>query len=606
MLLTLDFSCKSSGMENFMKKRITGLIGVLLSMSMLTGCGLLTDSQNYNFNKDGVPIKDENGNEISVEIMNNRNKSAEIYIDTTSGMTEIVSSPNVQEIVQDSADAITKTWNDVETSLYTVGSNSIDGQSNISQINNLAAFKYEGASSDVLVRAIENAPNVINEKVIDPRIKLIITDIRPQLQNYQELASKLDKELMQQEKSFAIISVETQKPFVIFAVGALNDLASYLDRFYSMPNVTAFNPNMDWNSIDQQRMINCKIYAQNSGIEGVNFDNIAYVERGSYEIQTNTPDSENAAPPPPGEPGKPGGMPQNGKGNPPKNAGAGNAPGGNGAPPQMPDGQRFAGDEIGSFSILRPDYTPEYLKKSIEGTVNFAPEDYSNAEIPLDRSVEVELPSEVDSADLSAEDIHYIGFKSLLWSGSKYVADNNTKVSGKIKMTIPFNSINQIQLSDLDFETSTSYFDANKGDNEFHENKKTLKDNVEVAFANNEGPTESLWRIDNQDKTVMVNIYVNDLRDLPYATKLNITVGTSDPGKIPVWVQEKTQTADFKNLQNFVSLLNDYHTKDNKYSETITVYLMAGDSQLDKSITSESFIALMNEGSSDSGNAEGE
>lgn len=593
-----------------MKKRITGLIGAVLSLSMLTGCGLLTDTQNYNFNKDGIPIVDESGEEVSVEVMTNKNKTAEIYIDTTAGMAAVAAAPKVQELVQDSADAVTKTWNDVETKLYTVGSNSIDAQASVSQINNLAAFAYNGESSDVLIRAVENAPNVVNEKVIDPRIKLIVTDLSTQLQNYQELASKLDKALMQQNKSFAIISLETQKPFFIVAIGALNDLSSYLDEFYAMPNVVEFNPNMNWNTADQMRPINCKIYAQNSGIEGVNFDSITYVERGNYEVSSGNAAAE-AAPPAGEMPGGNGALPAGGmpggNGAPP----AGGAPGGNGAPPaggasggngepmMMPGGMMLVDDEVGSYSILRPDYAPEHMKKYVEGTVNFAPEDYSAADIKLDRSVEVEVPLNVDEADLSADNIHYIGFKSLLWSGTKLIDDTNKKIAGKIKINIPFKSINQIQLSDLNFSSSTEYLDANKGENEFKENGKQLKENIEVAFASNEGPTESLWRIDNQDKTVMINIYVSDLNELSHATKLNITVETSDPGKIPVWVQTKTMSNEYKNLQSFISLLNDYHTKDNKYSETITVYLTEGDSELDESITAEPFLPLVSGDSSD-------
>ncbi len=265
-----------------MKRKFAGIVCLILTVSILAGCGVLTDRRNYNFNKDGIPITDSDGKEVVVEVINNKNKTAEVYFDATDGMREIIADGIVQGIVQDSVDAITKTWNDVTSSLYTVDADSIDPQSSVSIINNLSAITYAGTSNDTLIRAVEHEPNKSNEKVIDPRIKIIVTDLRSQLQDYQTLAATLAKDLMEENKSFAVISVKTQKPFFIFAIGVLNDLSKYLNEFYAMPNIVMFNPNMNWNTADQERNINCKIYAQNGGIEGVDFDNIQIREQGTY------------------------------------------------------------------------------------------------------------------------------------------------------------------------------------------------------------------------------------------------------------------------------------------------------------------------------------
>ncbi len=565
-----------------MKRKFAGIVCLILTVSILAGCGVLTDRRNYNFNKDGIPITDSDGKEVVVEVINNKNKTAEVYFDATDGMREIIADGIVQGIVQDSVDAITKTWNDVTSSLYTVDADSIDPQSSVSIINNLSAITYAGTSNDTLIRAVEHEPNKSNEKVIDPRIKIIVTDLRSQLQDYQTLAATLAKDLMEENKSFAVISVKTQKPFFIFAIGALNDLSKYLNEFYAMPNIVMFNPNMNWNTADQERNINCKIYAQNGGIEGVDFDNIQIREQGTY-----LSGGDGDVPPPPPEGEVLGGSNEA----PPQGAPGGQPPQGNpGAPGGMSGNSMFKEDLTGSFTILRPDYAPEYLKTDIEGTANFCPEDYPNAVIPISRTVDVEVPEGVNEEDLKIDNIHYLGFKSLLWSGSDYLEQIDGKVSGKIKFTIPFVSIDQIQLTDLQFESSTEYYDANKSDGEFYDSDRKVKNNIEVAFANNTGPTDSVWRIDNQDKTVMVNIYVTDLLELPYATKLDITIGATDPGKMPVWAQSWSQMAEFKNLQNFISLLNDYNTKDNKYEETVTVYVMAGDKELDGEISCEPFM----------------
>ena len=234
-----------------MKRKFAGIVCLILTVSILAGCGVLTDRRNYNFNKDGIPITDSDGKEVVVEVINNKNKTAEVYFDATDGMREIIADGIVQGIVQDSVDAITKTWNDVTSSLYTVDADSIDPQSSVSIINNLSAITYAGTSNDTLIRAVEHEPNKSNEKVIDPRIKIIVTDLRSQLQDYQTLAATLAKDLMEENKSFAVISVKTQKPFFIFAIGALNDLSKYLNEFYAMPNIVMFNPNMNWNTADQ-------------------------------------------------------------------------------------------------------------------------------------------------------------------------------------------------------------------------------------------------------------------------------------------------------------------------------------------------------------------
>ena len=125
-----------------MKKKLIRAMSAVLAIGMLAGCGALTDNTNYNFSKDNVAVLDENGEEIAKTVFTNRNKTVEVYFDTTEGMEEVVRDTTAQGIVQDAADAIIKTWNDAEISLYTIGENSIDEQSSISYINNIFIRKF--------------------------------------------------------------------------------------------------------------------------------------------------------------------------------------------------------------------------------------------------------------------------------------------------------------------------------------------------------------------------------------------------------------------------------------------------------------------------------
>ena len=550
-----------------MKKRIIGILCAIIATSMLASCGTLTDTTNYNFPKEGIVETDEKGMEKEAVVFTNKNKNAEVYYDVSISMQGGAGDRVTQGIVQDSVDAITKTWNDVSTELYSVNESGIEKKDNISYINDLSKITYSGESSDSVVKAIDNE-NKSGEKVIVPRIKLIVTDLNGQLQNYQDLAEESSKKIIDKKQSFAIMSVKTANPFFIIAIGNLTDLSSYIDEFYNMPNVSSYNGTMDWTGMDREYNVNCKICPQNSGIVGIDYDNIKSVEQGTYAVDKNGKAVENNSASgqiPVGNPGEQ--PPAGGPGGPPP-AGGSNGGGAAGQAPQdLPRGLALQTDEKGSFSILRPDYQSSQLDK-VEGTVNFTPD--------KDNTVELDTPVNISTDDVKPEDIRYLAYKSMLWTKSPIV-DLTDDIAGKIKFNVPFESVSQIQLSNLDFGVETNLSDAKNSDKEFFDSDNITKDNIEVTFASNGGPQSTEWRIDNVDKTAMINVYVKDLTLLSYVTKLDITFSASDPGSIPVWVQEWSKNPKFKNLQNFISLLNEYNTKGNKFEEKLTVYLLAGD-----------------------------
>lgn len=546
-----------------MKKKIIGILSLLLSASMLTGCGkVLQDDNNANYSKENVDMVNSDGEAYTVTY-NNRNKIAEVYYDINPAMIGIAADETAQSVIKDSVDAITKTWNDVETSVYSVGEGDEPKEESSGVLNDIASINYSGTNTDTVRQALEYAPNKSGDKVLDPRIKLIITDLASQLSGYQDIAKEIDADVMKKNKSMSVFSVKTETPIFIFAVGALNDLSEYIDKFYASDEVVNLNGTMDWTTIDMERTVNCKLYPQSAGISGIDYDNIKTIEQGEYLAGGG--DIPGA--PPAGAPGEQG----------PGGAGAPGMP-----PAGMPQGNQGAGgrgneedspfkvDKGGSFTMLRSDYTKDMLKESVEGTVNFAPEDGDE-----ERSVQVVLPEDV-SQDVNDDDVQYLAYKSLLGKGSDEL-DAIKDIAGKIKITVPFSSMSQIQLTDLNFELNTTYYDATASDKKFYDSTKKIKENVEVAYASNEGPQETQWRIDNQNRTAMFNIYVNDLKKLEYATKLDLQFTASTQSKTPVWVQEWSKMSQFKNLKSFIDLLDDYNMKDNKFEDKLTVYLISDD-----------------------------
>ena len=592
-------------------KKLTKLCAALLSAIFLfTGCkgsSTIVDNKNYNFDHNNVAFMDEDGNEVSRTVYVNKNKSAEFYVDITNGMAEISADANFQKILLDSYDAIQKTWGEVETDVYAVG-NSVESK-DISYLNSFSNNNFSQDTDSVLSQAITANPKTSNEKTIVPKIKLIVTDLSDQLLNYQKLASTLKSEVMEKDLSFAILVVNTAKPFYIFAVGAVQDLSDYLDTFYQMPDVSGFigNP-IDRLDMDKVYPINCTVYAQQCGVMGINYSGITLIENGSVQV----------APPgaPPINAGDPNGQPlMDPNGQPPMNPNGQPPMNPNGQPPMNPNGQPGQGapgddpnaqptiDEAGSFSVLRYDCTGEYLRGSfdkdkiknygvynvgIEGTVNFTydkSEQDSNEDFPW---VELAVPEDVSEEDVSVQDIKYIAFKSLYWDGAEE-AEDNKNTAGKIKINIPFKVMSQIKLSTLLYDVSTDVYVANEGDSEFYEANSKEEKCFDVALAGAATPSQGMYRIDDMENAAVLNIFVDELKNLPAKSKLDIKFTATQPSaQIPAWAIYESNNG-FTNIAKFISLLNDYQADNNKMEATLTCYICAGDEETYEETDIESY-----------------
>jgi len=555
------------------KKRILTLCAMLLTLVFLTSCGASkpVDYSNYNFNKNGVAFFDEDNNETERKIYVSKSVNAEVYIDTTAGMQEIVSDGNFKKILLDAVDSIGKTWNDVSADIYSVG-NGLE-EKDISMINNLDSSMFNGGDANVVTQALEAVPNKSNEKVIVPKIKLIVTDLTNQLNNYQELSTKVRDNVMSKGQSMAFMCINTSKPFYMFAIGAEQDLSDYLTTFYEMPDVKAFNGIIDKLGMDMEHPINCIIYAQGSGLMGIDYENTVAVENGEFYTAPDAGQMPPNGQMPPMDPA----MMQGGQ-MPPQQGMPGVPPPPPPPGPINPNEQPHNLEKSGSFTIRRNDYTAELMKKEIEGTVNFAYDEALQEVNEDDPWVEIGHPTNVSEEDVSVPDMKYLAFKSLMWSGSDE-AEEYGETAGKIKIKIPFKVMSQVKLSTLLFDISTDLYTANAGDGEFYEASKKDQDCFEIAWAEGVTPSMGRYRMDDMTNTAVLNIFVPNLNDLPDYSKIDIKFSAyPEEAIIPVWVNNKSM-AGYDNITKFVSLLNDYQAENNKFEEVITCYVLAGDKE---------------------------
>ena len=571
-----------------MNMKILKNLVIVAATILLVGCGgIVSDNRNYNFDHNNVAFVDKDGNEVKREIFVNKNKTAEFFIDSTADMRSVAKDVNFQKILLDSYDSVQNAFGDVETTIYSVGENI--NPENTDFINNVSPGSFGGSSDNVLIKALTAEMNKSNDKVIVPKIKIIVTDLSQQLDSYQNIAKTIKDSVMENGQSFAILTINTSKPFFIFVIGAQQDLSDYIETFYNAPDVSRFAGYIDKLAIDQEYKVNCTVFAQKCGVMGIDYDNVEPKEKGDVYIAPvgAEPPVTNGqgmpAPPPmtdgqdmPAPPPMPNG--QDMPAPPPMPNGQGMS-----APPPMPDGQapqetsRLV-DDAGSFSILRYDYTPELMNSKIEGSVNFTYDKAAQGVSEDSPWIEIAPPDGVDANDVNVADIKYLAFKSLYWDKAED-AQQWGQVSGKIKLKIPFRAMSQIKLSTLLYDISTDVSVAYKGESSFSEANAKEKDTFSVEWSDGVTPSQGRYRINDDDNTAILKICVDDMSKLPDISKLDIKfTAYQDENIIPAWAYNKANSG-YPNMDKFISLLNQYQKDYNKLEDTLTCYVCAGDEE---------------------------
>ncbi len=569
-----------------MWKRVTS---VLLCVVLLTGCtpGIdgpeenptkLTDRTNYNFTKENVTILEEDGSYKKQDIFTHKeNNRVDIYLDTCENMGLALKSSSGEGAFRDLIDAVVVTWDKPERCFYQVQEGKVTKAEGTADLDNPQNISFQGLSDGAIQAALDDwnsESHLSGEKIIQPKLKLIVTDFQGQLSSYRQIAQGLCDALSDrsgsQHRSLAVISVKTEgtNPIFIFAIGWLRDLSDFLESFYNMPAIRSMLPQPETYSVqdhdqklfwfeDEELSVNCKLYAQNCGIYGIDYYETQGIEKGLISRKKNGTSKQSDV-----------------------------------VDPDDPADVVF--DPNGSYSILRANYCistykdPADSKKTVldvvEGTVNFREEVWDD---PSTRPLDVKLPENVSDREVSEEDIRCIAFCSLLWPGAEDAVKqrlleegedalyDELDLAGKIKIRVKFNMSPLVAPLNYKFSMEPQYFTGATDQPNFESvDAKKIEDNLYPVFATSEesdkDKNEMELRLDNVNKTAVINIMVKHLNRLADITKLDIRFRVIDPGTIPQWVSSLGD----ERFENFFVLMNSYSTKMYAFEDTLTVYIV--------------------------------
>lgn len=279
-------------------KKLIFLIAIIALV--LSGCGKPKDENNQNL------IYPTATNEIS---------SVNVYYDNTLSMTRFIDDPFFSEIVYAATSSAKDTWYNNNCTLYQITDTITEISLDYFNTGIKDETTYRGDSSNVLKTILPN----IKEKSMN----VIITDLNSQLDDYSTVANLIVHNALKKNLAVAFIGIETElTSFFVVAIGDNVNLSKYVESFKGNPSIEKYNQvSNDGVQVDIPQRVNYQIIANKSGINGIKYDKVSYVEKGKYLDEA---------------------------------------------------GNFTLIDNNGSFDILRKDYGKDDLG-TIEGTVNFTP-----------------------------------------------------------------------------------------------------------------------------------------------------------------------------------------------------------------------------------------
>ncbi len=527
-----------------MFKKIALFVALLSISAFFSGCsGPITDRENYNYTT------------VSYKYDSLNYESVEFYIDSTEGMKEIAKDNNFKDILLCSYDAVQKTWPEIKPEIYSVDDN-ITLQ-DISYIDQFNPSLFSSNSENAIINFINAKNNIKDNKPVNPIIRLIITDLQGQLDDYHYLADMLNNNIFDKDLSLAILAVSTKKPVFIFAVGHDKDIADYLNTFYKSQDIINFMYSTKSSGADP---INCTYFSPNCGLLGISYKNILPIERGTAKPFIDKKNNYYIE-------------------NPYSYA-------------QNPSLYEQENEELplrgaGSFSKLRIDYTSELMRKYVRGTVNFTYDKTAQDENDSSPWIQLELPKDADK-NLKVSDIKYIAFKSLYYNDDD-LPDKITDIAGKIKLQIPLETMPKMDLSSVVFDMSTDVYTNYGIRREFFPANTKEQKCFETVWSDGAYKVGDKYKLSNNLKSAVVNIFVDDISSLPKISKINIhLIAHKDKEYIPPWILTDTYS-DYKNLYRFFLYLNSIQADNNFFEGIFTVYICAGDKYTQKNALLQSY-----------------
>ncbi len=291
-----------------MKRKNLLLILISICMLLLTSCS-------------SRPEDRENKN-ITEKNTTNAISGCDIYYNIGNNMSEYltIDSKSYTEIVYAAASVARSIWHSGDNKFYTVTDTLKEEDISFLSFGIEDSSKYSELYNNTLQPALSNISN--------ERMTLIITDLQSDLYDYSSVSELFVKNVLEKNLSIGFIGVqldiddENARTFFIIAISDSVNLSKYISEFKNNPTIVSYSGEQTDFQKDTIEMINYQIIANKSGIQGLNYENIEFIENGFY---------------------------------------AG------------PDGNISEQENRGSFVNPNIEYTQENMIKDIEGTVNFTP-----------------------------------------------------------------------------------------------------------------------------------------------------------------------------------------------------------------------------------------
>lgn len=489
-------------------RSVLSLMCLILTASIISSCGR---------------VKDENNANVAAGEEINSITGCDIYYCTGINMAEYIDNANYRDIVYAASSVARDTWYDGENRIYTVGETIQEVDMNFLNggITDLSSY-YQDYGNEL--------KKALRELSTD-RLNLIFTDMQSELYDYSTLSELFVNNALKKNMSIGFIGIQLDqsqakaRTFFIIAIADTANLSKYISNFKSNPTIISYSGEMHDFQMDTVQMINYQIIANKSGIEGINYKDVSFIENGYYA----------------GE-----------------------------------DGNIDRQETQGSFTNANDKYDYSQID-TIEGTVNFSP-NYQQFVTVKNSPAKKSTPDNKDKKEKKERKSDNRGkdtpINKPMYLGVKPLVNQKSDAAGKIKLNVPFNVISGVKLSKIDCDIVTKGYISGSG--KF--SKKELEEtNVTVKLADGATPEQGKWRVNDKDNSVVLNIMVPKINDLPIhdkdVLKLDITFNHKDTmNSVSRWVIDWDRRG-CSNLINFFNSLYTFQQDANNSENTLTVYI---------------------------------
>ena len=236
-----------------MRKMLFWLLALIFIM-LLGGCtSIIVDNDNKN---------------ILWEEHSPSAPTVNVYYDTTNNMVKYLTSDMYSRVVYSAYSAISDTWPGTEPNIFSVNEtvSELDNVFFSSRYMNRLSYGGQGSVIQEACRAITQLDD---DKY---HLNIIITDLSAQLNDFNAVANALISTALSNDKGMAVVGIDTQpEPFYMFVIGNKQHVSDYIRFFKNKPDVRQYE-------LEQISIINYLILANESGIMGIDYSKIDFIE----------------------------------------------------------------------------------------------------------------------------------------------------------------------------------------------------------------------------------------------------------------------------------------------------------------------------------------